>query len=554
MENRLTKLRSFAKQYWSTFSYVALVVATLFFAASLTPTLLPRQYAVQGILSGIAAAVGYGIGKFLVWLWHYLEIPDFSSPVQLVGKRITTVCVAIVAILFLWRATVWQNSIRQLMEVPPVESAYPLSVAAIALLAGALTIAFARLIQRLGLYVHGRISRVVPRRVSIVLSTLAVILLMFLFTNHVVIRLALYAADAIFVTLDQVIDDGVEQPTDPNASGSAESLVEWNTIGRFGKEFITLGPAQKDISEFWGKPTPKPLRVYVGLGSRQTPQERARLALEELKRAGGFNRKVLIVATPTGTGWLDPGAVDTIEYLHAGDTAIVGMQYSYLPSWITILVDPRRSRESASALFDEVYGYWTTLPKESRPRLYLHGLSLGALGAAGSADVFTVFEDPIQGGVFSGPPFACAEWARATKQRNPGTPMWLPRWRDGSMLRFTGRESSLNDGYKHWGQMRFVYIQHASDPMTFFSPDMFYRKPAWLVGERGPDVSPHLRWYPIVTFLQTAFDLTMATTVPPGYGHNIAPSSYIDTWVEVTEPANWSAADTARLKQRFPDQ
>ena len=40
------------------------------------------------------------------------------------------------------------------------------------------------------------------------------------------------------------------------------------------------------------------------------------------------------------------GAVDSIEYLHRGDTAIVSMQYSYLPSWITILVDPVRSIDS----------------------------------------------------------------------------------------------------------------------------------------------------------------------------------------------------------------
>jgi uncharacterized membrane protein len=46
---------------------------------------------------------------------------------------------------------------------------------------------------------------------------------------------------------------------------------------------------------------------------------------------GGFERSVLVVATPTGSGWLDNGAVDTLEYLHGGDTAIVATQYSYLP-------------------------------------------------------------------------------------------------------------------------------------------------------------------------------------------------------------------------------
>ena len=90
--------------------------------------------------------------------------------------------------------------------------------------------------------------------------------------------------------------------------------------------------------------------------------------------------------------------------------------------------------------------------------------------------------------------------------------------------------------------------------MTFFSPRLLVQKPEWLNGERGPDVSPYLDWYPIVTFLQIASDLPMATSVPTGYGHNISPSSYIDGWVAVTEPEDWDAADTERLKQLFVEQ
>src|SRR5690606_25652449 len=88
-----------------------------------------------------------------------------------------------------------------------------------------------------------------------------------------------------------------------------------------------------------------------------------------------------------------------------------------------------------------------------------------------------------------------------------------------------------------------------SDPMTFFSPDLLYRSPQWLAGERGPDVSPYLRWYPIVTFLQIGFDLPMATSVPTGYGHNFAPDHYIDAWIGVTDPPSWSEAHTERLRQ-----
>ena len=45
----------------------------------------------------------------------------------------------------------------------------------------------------------------------------------------------------------------------------------------------------------------------------------------------------LIVVMPTGTGWIDPAAMDTVEYLHGGDVASVAIQYSYLTSWLSLL-------------------------------------------------------------------------------------------------------------------------------------------------------------------------------------------------------------------------
>jgi uncharacterized membrane protein len=68
---------------------------------------------------------------------------------------------------------------------------------------------------------------------------------------------------------------------------------------------------------------------------------------------------------------------------------------------------------------------------------------------------------------------------------------------------------------------------------------------------RGPDVSPELRWYPVVTFLQLLLDMTRSTTSPMGYGHVFAPAHYIDAWIEVTDVQGWTAQEVARLKQEF---
>jgi uncharacterized membrane protein len=536
--------------YGQSFSFVGLAVATLFFAASLTPSLLPRTFVVEGVLAGFALALGYGIGLALLQLYLFLGLPRPGARVQRTAKLLTVIAVGIVFVSFLWRITYWQNSVRELMEMEPLQRSYSYWLLAIAIVVGIVLNSLGRSFLWAGGFVSRRLGKYLPPRVAAGLGFTIVALAALFLANDIVVAKLLDAADRFFAAADATIDDGIEQPTDDLACGSEASLVPWDTIGRRGKTFIAGGPTENEIAGFLDRPAKQPIRVYVGLRSRPTKRLQAQLALEELKRCGGFERSTLIIATPTGTGWLDPSGVNTVEYLHGGDTAIVSMQYSYLPSWITILVNPRHSIESARELFDEVYRHWTTLPKDSRPQLYLHGLSLGALGSEQAADLYTIFEDPIQGAVWSGPPFASREWRTAVINRNEGTPPWLPTFRDGRLLRFTARENAL-DREAPWSPMRFVYIQHASDPMIWFSPDLAWSSPEWLRDPRGPDVSPFLRWVPMVTFLQIAFDMPMATSVPLGYGHNYAPSSYIDAWRAVTDPSSWSDESIERLKTHF---
>ena len=94
------------------FSFVGLAFAAVFFAASLTPSLLPRTYATQGALSGFALAVGYSVGVLAVLLWLYLELPPPAARLDRLSKWLTSVGVALVVVFSLWRATVWQNSLR----------------------------------------------------------------------------------------------------------------------------------------------------------------------------------------------------------------------------------------------------------------------------------------------------------------------------------------------------------------------------------------------------------------------------------------------------------
>jgi uncharacterized membrane protein len=103
--------------------------------------------------------------------------------------------------------------------------------------------------------------------------------------------------------------------------------------------------------------------------------------------------------------------------------------------------------------------------------------------------------------------------------------------------------------------MRIVFLQYASDPIVFFSFDADWQRPDWLNAPRGPDVSPALNWYPVITFLQLALDAALAQTPPVGHGHVYAPADYIDAWVEVTQPEGWTEGELVALKAAIdPDK
>ena len=540
--------------FWHSLSTVGFLLGTLFFAASLTPTLIPRSFVTQGVLSGCSLAAGYGIGVLGDWLWTYMELPRPQGRALRVAKLGSAAICAAVVVAFLWRSAQWQNSIREAMGLDPVASAHPLNVSLIALATLAVVLALARIFQLIFHLVSRRLHGFLPKPVANVFGVIIGVALFWLVINGIFFRVALHAADSSFREFDALFEPQTAQPSPPSKTGSSASLIHWDDLGRAGREFISSGPTSADLSAFSGKGALDPIRVYVGLRSAETPEARAILALEELKRVGGFERSVLIVATPTGTGWIDPGASDSLEYLLNGDVASVAVQYSYLPSWLTLLVEPDYGADTARALFSAIYGYWTHLPRDHRPRLYLHGLSLGAVNSAQSVQLFEMIGDPIDGALWSGPPYSSQLWRSTTDDRNPGSPAWLPRFRDGSFIRFMNQDGVAVAPGSRWGPMRIVYLQYASDPVTFFDYRDLYREPDWMALPRGPDVSRELRWYPVVTLLQLTLDMAMATTTPRGYGHVFAPEHYVDAWIEVMGVQGWSPDEIARLKRHLAAQ
>ncbi len=527
--------------------------AAVLVCCSLTPSLLPRPPLFQGIVTGVAAASGYGLGVFLAWCWRGLRgRPRRPWPAWarwlLVGGGSAAGLVSLVL------GMRWQQEAHRLAGTEPTPVAFVLLTPPIAVLVAALLLALARGIRAATRRIVGILERRLEPSAASVLGVLLVGLVAWGLVSGGAGNAVLRSLDASFAVADLTTPSGVERPTTALRSGSEESLVEWDDLGREGRTFVGRGPTAEEIEDLTDRPALDPVRVYAGLSSEDDVDDRAALAVADLDRAGGFDREHLLVVTTTGTGWVEPSAASGFEYVTGGDSAIVAIQYSHLASWLSFLVDAARARDAGRALFDAVYGHWSGLPFDERPELYVFGESLGSFGAEEAFSGEFDLANRTSGALFVGPPNFNPLYRSLVDDRDSGSPEIEPVYRDGRIVRFStyaGR-TPLDD--REWSGSRVLYLQHASDPVTWWSPNLLLTRPDWLEEERGADVPDNMYWFPIVSFLQVSADLASAFSTQPAHGHNFS-GEHAAAWVTIVQPEQWTDELTERLRlelRRFP--
>lgn len=542
------------RRFGQSFSVVGLVFAVVFFLGSLTPSLIPRTWLFQGIASGMSLVSGYAVGTFIGWLARRLGIrPGWGPRVRTLSWAVFAGLAlgSVVGVLVL--SVRWQSELREIFGMPDVEPAYVLVVVV------AFALALLVLLIGRGLWwVVRRVARVLdrwlPAVVAHVLAAAVVIVAGVFVVDGTVVRYANDALNSAYAAIDERTEPGVTQPRASERSGSPDSSSSWESLGSQGRTFVDGGPSQHDLLTFarerGEEPVAQlPIRVYAGLDSAADPQGTAELVVDELDRTDAWDRSVLVVATTTGTGWVDPSMSDAIELMYGGDTAIAAMQYSYLPSWINFVANREVPPAAGKALFEAVYEAWSQRPEDERPLLLAFGVSLGSYGGQSAFSGLQDMTTRTDGALWVGTPNFTANWSHLTQRRDAGSPEYRPVYDSGRHVRWGAGVGAASDVWELggvWDQPRVVYVQHASDGTVWWSADLVLEQPDWLRERKGPDVLPGLRWMPFVTFWQVTMDLFVAGDVPRGHGHNYV-TEYADGWAAIAPPAGWDDSDTAAL-------
>ncbi|MFC5062912.1 alpha/beta-hydrolase family protein [Actinomycetospora atypica] len=507
-------------------------------ALGFTPSLIPRTGPFQGLVSGVLLAAGYLVGVLLGRLARPLA-PTISRPTRRLGWVVLGAALAAAGVVAVVLGSRWQDEQAALLGVAPPDRwwlAVPVTLAVFAVL-----LAVVRGVRALPRW---------PRRLVVGVVVVVLVLAAVSVAGVPGVNPARAALDPAFAAQNDGVFGGATRPTSPRRSGSPASPVSWESLGRGGRTFVSSGPTPQALAAAGGRPAAEPIRVYVGLQTSEDAAERARIAVDELRRTGAFDRPVVAVVTTTGTGFVDAEAMDALELAWGGDTAIVTSQYSLMPSGLSFLLDGDRVAEAGTTMFDAVRAAVDALPPgRPRPRVVVFGESLGSLGSQAAFATLDDVRARADGAVWNGPPSSSPLHRAVVAGRDPGSPEIRPVVGNGETVRFGGGSATPDLTTRPaapWPDPRVVYLQHPSDPVVWWSPRLLVERPTWLAEPRGDDVPPSVRWYPLVTFWQLTMDMIRAQEVPFGHGHNYGPES-LDAWAAVVPPPGWTPADTARV-------
>jgi uncharacterized membrane protein len=320
----------------------------------------------------------------------------------------------------------------------------------------------------------------------------------------------------------------------PTVSGGPGSCVAWATMGREGRRHVFAyvrpepvenrpsGVPDLSIPTVMGQAARAvPIQIYVGLDSARDARARVELALAELDRTRAWDRSLLLLISPTGTGYVNYAAVAATQYLTLGDVATVTLQYSKRPSPLS-LGRIGAAREQNRLLLLHILDRLRSVPPERRPRVVLFGESLGAHTSQDMLLHWGTLGPEALGvdrALWIGTPYGSKWMHQVTGAPRPDV--------DPDLVGvFNDFDQYAELPAQRRARLRYVLVSHDNDGVTKFGPDLIFNRPRWLCpgrpavqdtpGASPRGVPPGMRWRPLTTFLQTMIDMKNAQA-PWGY-------------------------------------
>ncbi len=473
-------------------SITGLVIAYILYRESLQPVLLPLNLNSQLIFSGITVALGYDIGLLLEWFYKKLKFKKITLDENLV--KLSPLLFVVLLFLISKISLDFQQEFRLLLNIEnPTPSWFLVPI-------GSLTIAW--LLLEVGHKIRNfakAIARIFKEPFPIVYTVTCILIA--LVGYLILVASFFFLQTSLDVTARPDISN-LNPPTSPLFSGSKESQIPWVGLGQKGQEFTSI---RSDFPE----KIKDPIRIYAGVENEADLDKRVELIMKDFERTKAFERSTVVLFTPSGSGWVNPKAVEMVEKLTRGDSTSISLQYSNKQAVIQYIMDPQAAGRSSSLLFSKLRERLDKIELSERPKFYVYGESLGSLGSQEIFKNTTVEEisQKVDGVIWVGSPSSSPLWKRLSPYGSNSTVQITNKVRDLEVQNIENPK-------------KILFLYNTTDPVVWSNSKIIYRQPDWLKSPLSTEINKDSRWLPALTFGHLYFELYSATKYPSGIGHN----------------------------------
>jgi uncharacterized membrane protein len=201
--------------------------SVVFFCLSQTPSMLPRSPILQGAVSGVTAALGYGLGATLGVLVRRFRWWEPDPRMARVALWVLFVVAPLLGLLFLALGTGWQQELRERLDMDRMQTYDIIRIVGVAVLVFAVILLIARLLRLATRRLARLLGRIVPKPVAYGVGFLVVVYLGVGFVEDFLLSNMVTVANQTASLANGRTSPGITVPISPKLSGSAASLVAW---------------------------------------------------------------------------------------------------------------------------------------------------------------------------------------------------------------------------------------------------------------------------------------------------------------------------------------
>ena len=185
--------------YAGSYNYLGVIVGVVFVLLSFGPSLLPRAWFMQAVISGVVFVIGYGFGVFVSYIIRQFNIKQSPNYVNSI-KKVTYAVLAISYLVALYLGFIWQENSHELVGIRTPASYSVIGITILSIIIIVVLMWIVRIVRTFFRWLRKQINRLLPHKIANALAIAATIFVLFGIVDGFLLNGAYSFVSAMFST------------------------------------------------------------------------------------------------------------------------------------------------------------------------------------------------------------------------------------------------------------------------------------------------------------------------------------------------------------------